>query len=331
MRRRAFVSARGGAAAAAMLRPLAAHAQQDNRVRRIGLFMNVPEGHPDGPHYIAALYKALDEYGWTEGRNVRFDFRWGVDAEHVRSNAAELVALSPDAIVAASPPAVSALQSVTRNVPIVFVAVTDPVALGLVESLAHPGRNVTGFSTAEVGLSAKWLQVLKEIAPTLRRVAVLHNPANAGGEPQFAAIQAAVPALGVDLSAIDVRDKSAIEPAIAAFASAPNGGLVVLRITENVVLREQLIAWAAQYRLPAIYPLQVFAKSGGLASYGPDIVEEYRQAAGYVDRILRGERAADLPVQVSSKFVLTLNLKTARSLGLQIPQTLLATADEVIE
>ena len=331
MRRRAFVSALGGAAAAAMLRPLAAHAQQDNRVRRIGLFMNVPEGHPDGPHYIAALYKALDEYGWTEGRNVRFDFRWGIDAEHARSNAAELVALSPDAIVAASPPAVSALQSVTRNVPIVFVAVTDPVALGLVESLAHPGRNVTGFSTAEAGLSAKWLQELKEITPALSRVAVLHNPANAGGEPQFAAIQAAAPALGIGLSVIDVRDKSTIEPAIAAFAIAPNGGLVVLRITENIALRDSLIAWAAQYRLPAIYPLRIFARNGGLASYGPDIVEEYRQAAGYVDRILRGERAADLPVQVASKFELTLNLKTARSLGLQIPQTLLATADEVIE
>ena len=328
MKRRAFVFLIGGAA---FTWPLSVRAQQDDRVHRIGVFMNVPEGHPDGPHYIAALYKALDEYGWTEGRNVRFDFRWGIDAEHVRNNAEELVALAPEVIVAASPPAVVALQSVTRTIPIVFVAVTDPVALGLVESLAHPGRNATGFSTAEAGLSAKWLQELKEIAPALTRVAVLHNPANVGAEPQFAAIQAVAPALGIDLSAIDVRDKSAIEPAIASFASALNGGLVVLRITENIALRDSLIAWAVRYQLPAIYPLRVFATSGGLASYGPDIVEEYRQAAGYVDRILRGERPANLPVQVASKFELTLNLKTARSLGLQISQTLLATADEVIE
>ena len=328
MRRRDFIALAGGLTAAW---PLAARAQQDNRVRHIGVFMNLPEGDPDGTHWIAALLKSLDEFGWTEGRNIRLDFRWGIDAAHVQKNAEELVALNPDVIVAASVPAVRALQQTTRTVPIIFVAVTDPVALGLVESLARPGGNATGFSPAELGLSAKWLQVLKEMVPALTRVAVFHNPVNLGGIPQFSAIQAAAPSLGVALSIIDVRDKSAIEPAVAAFASPPNGGLLTLRISENVALRDLLVALAAKYRLPAIYPLRVFATGGGLASYGPDVAEEYRQAGGYVDRILRGEKPANLPVQVASKYQLVINLKTAKSLGLAVPQTLLATADEVLE
>jgi putative ABC transport system substrate-binding protein len=328
VRRRDFIALAGGLT---ITWPLAARAQQDNRVRHIGVFMNLREGDPDGARWIAALLKALDEFDWTEGRNIRLDFRWGVDAEHVRKNAEELVALNPDVIVAASAPAVLALQQVTRKVPIIFVAVTDPVALGLVESLARPGGNTTGFSPAELGLGAKWLQVLKEMAPAVTRVGVFHNPANSGSVSQFAIIQVAAPSLGLALSVIDTADKSTIEQAVAAFASSPNGGLLTLRIGETISLRDSLVALAAQFRLPAIYPLRTFATAGGLASYGPDVAEEYRQAAGYVDRILRGEKPANLPVQVASKYQLVINLKTAKSLGLALPQTLLATADEVLE
>jgi len=327
VKRRDFIALAGGVAAW----PLAARAQHDNRMRRIGVFMNLPEGDPDGSRWIAALLKSLDEFGWTEGRNIRLDFRWGIDAAHVQKNAEELVALNPDVIVAASVPAVRALRQVTRTVPIIFVAVTDPVTVGLVESLAHPGGNATGFSPAELGLGAKWLQVLKDMAPAVTRVGVFHNPANAGSVSQFAILLAAAPALGLELGGIDTADKPAIEPAVAAFASSPNGGLVALRIGENISQRDSLIAAAAQFRLPAVYPLRVFATDGGLASYGPDVAEQYRQAAGYVDRVLRGEKPADLPVQVASKYQLVVNLKTAKSLGLAIPQTLLATADEVLE
>jgi putative ABC transport system substrate-binding protein len=327
VRRRDFIALAGGAAAW----PLAARAQQDNRVRHIGVFMNLPEGDPDATRWIAALLKSLDEFGWTEGRNIRLDFRWGVDAEHVRKNAEELIALNPDVIVAASAPAVLALQQATRKVPIIFVAVTDPVALGLVESLARPGGNATGFSPGELGLGAKWLQVLKEMAPALTRVGVLHSPTNSGSVSQFAIVQAAAPSLGLELSVIDTADKATIEQAVAAFARSPNGGLLALRIVENVSLRDSLIALAAQYRLPAIYPLRTFATAGGLASYGPDVAEEYRQAGGYVDRVLRGEKPANLPVQVASKYQLVINLKTAKSLNLALPQTLQATADEVLE
>jgi putative ABC transport system substrate-binding protein len=327
VRRRDFIALAGGLTAW----PLAARAQQDNRVRHIGVFMNLPEGDPDGTRWIAALLKSLDEFGWTEGRNIRPDFRWGVDAEHVHKNAEELVALNPDVIVAASAPAVLALQQATRKVPIIFVAVTDPVALGLVESLARPGGNTTGFSPAELGLGAKWLQVLNEMAPAVTRVGVFHNPANSGSVSQFAIVQAAAPSLGLEISVIDTADRSAIEQTVATFASSPNGGLLALRIGENISLRDSLVALAAQFRLPAIYPLRTFATAGGLASYGPDVAEEYRQAAGYVDRVLRGEKPANLPVQVASKYQLVINLKTAKSLGLAIPQTLLATADEVLE
>ena len=327
MRRRDFIALAGGVAAW----PLAARAQHDNRVRHIGVFMNLPEGDPDGSRWIAALLKSLDEFGWTDGRNIRLDFRWGIDAAHVQKNAEELVALNPDVIVAASVPAVRALRQATRTVPIIFVAVTDPVTVGLVESLAHPGGNATGFSPAELGLGAKWLQVLKDMAPALARVGVFHNPANAGSVSQFAILQAAAAALGLALSVIDTADKPAIEPGVAAFASSPNGGLVALRIGENISQRDSLVAAAAQFRLPAVYPLRVFATDGGLASYGPDVAEQYRQAAGYVDRVLRGEKPADLPVQVASKYQLVINLKTAKSLNLAIPQTLLATADEVLE
>jgi len=327
MRRRHFIALACGLAAW----PLSARAQQDNRVRHIGVFMNLPEGDPDATRWIAALLKSLDEFGWTEGRNIRLDFRWGVEAEHLQKHAEELVALNPEVIVAASAPAVLALQQVTRKVPIIFVAVTDPVTLGLVESLARPGGNTTGFSPAEIGLGAKWLQVLKEMAPVLTRVGVFHSSANSGSVSQFAVVQAAASSLGLDIGVIETADKSTIEQAVAAFASSPNGGLLALRIGENISLRDSLIALAAQFRLPAIYPLRTFATGGGLASYGPDVAEEYRQAAGYVDRVLRGEKPANLPVQVASKYQLVINLKTAKSLNLAIPQTLLATADEVLE
>ena len=327
MRRRDFIALAGGLTAW----PLAARAQQDNRVRHIGVFMNLPEGDPDGTRWIAALLKSLDEFGWSEGGNIRLDFRWGIDAAHVQKNAEELVALNPDVIVAASVPAVRALQQATRTIPIIFVAVTDPVTVGLVESLARPGGNITGFSPAELSLGAKWLQVLKEMVSALTRVGVFHNPANSGSVSQFAIIQAAAPSLGLALSVIDTADKSTIEQAVAAFASSPNGGLIALRIGENISLRDLLVALAARFRLPAIYPLRTFATGGGLASYGPDVAEEYRQAGGYVDRVLRGEKPANLPVQVASKYQLVINLKTAKSLGLALPQTLLATADEVLE
>ena len=327
MRRRDFIALASGLAAW----PFTARAQQDNRVRHIGVYMNLPEGDPDATRWIAALLKSLDEFGWTEGRNIRLDFRWGGDAEHVRKNAEELVALNPEVIVAASAPAVLALQQATRKVPIIFVAVTDPVALGLVESLARPGGNATGFSPAELGLGAKWLQVLKEMAPALTRVGVFHSPTNSGSVSQFAIVQAAAPSLGLELSVVDTADKATIEPAVAAFARSPNGGLLALRIGENISLRDSLIALAAQYRLPAIYPLRTFATAGGLASYGPDVAEEYRQAGGYVDRVLRGEKPANLPVQVASKYQLVINLRTAKTLNLALPQTLQVTADEVLE
>ena len=243
MRRRDFIALTGGL----MAWPLAARAQQDNRVRHIGVFVNLPEGDPDATRWIAALLKSLDEFGWTEGRNIRLDFRWGVDAEHVRKNAEELVALNPDVIVAASAPAVLALQQATHKVPIIFVAVTDPVALGLVESLARPGGNATGFSPAELGLGAKWLQVLKEMAPALTRVGVFHSPTNSGSVSQFAIVEAAAPSLGLELSVIDTADKSAIEPAVAAFARSPNGGLFALRIGENISLRNSLVAWRPSF------------------------------------------------------------------------------------
>ena len=326
MRRRDFIALAGGLTAW----PLAARAQQDNRVRHIGVFMNLSEGDPDGTRWIAALLKSLDEFGWTEGRNIRLDFRWGIDAEHIHKNAEELVALNPDVIVAASAPAVLALQQMTRKVPIIFVAVTDPVALGLVESLARPGGNATGFSPAELGLGAKWLQVLKEMVPALTRVGVFHNPTNPGSASQFAIVQAAAASLGVALSIIDVEtsprsSRQSLPSQVRRMAGWWRCGY------GEMSLHDSLVAFAAKYRLPAIYPLRVFATSGGLASYGPDITEEYREAAGYVDRVLRGEKPANLPVQVASKFQLVLNLKTAKSLGLALPQTLHATADEVLE
>jgi putative ABC transport system substrate-binding protein len=326
--RRKFIAALCGTALAW---PLAAHAQQAERVRRIGVLMNLADGDPEGRRRIEAFTKAMNELGWSEGKNLHIDYRRGVGTESVRKNAMELVALTPDLLFANAPPSVLALQQLTHAVPIIFVAVTDPVALGVVQSLARPGGNATGFSPAELGMSAKWLELLKEISPGLKRVAVFQDPTNPGGTSQFSTIQAAAHSLGVELSTIDVRDKDAIQLDVGAFANSPNGGLIVLRTSEDIAARDQIIAAAARYRLPAVYPLRFCATGGGLASYGPDIVEEYRQAAGYVDRILKGDKPADLPVQSATKFELVINLKTAKLLDLGIPQTLLATADEVIE
>jgi putative ABC transport system substrate-binding protein len=276
--------------------------------------------------------QGLQERGWTVGRNVGVDIRWGAgDPERYRAYAAELVALNPDVILAPTTTPVRALLQVTRSVPIVFAAATDPVGGGLVASLAHPGGNVTGFLARELGFSAKWLELLKEVAPRLVRVAVLRDSTTTGGVGQFAAIQTAAPTLGVELTPIDLRDANEIENAVAAFARQPNGGLIMEAAARADLHRKLIIALAAQHQLPAIYPLRLHAGEGGLMSYGPNQFDLYRRAAGYVDRILRGEKPADLPVQAPTKYELVINLKTAKALGLEVPPTLLARADEVIE
>ncbi len=328
MRRREFIILVGGAAIGA---PLTARAQNAAATRRIGVLMNLPDGDPEAKRRIDAFLKPLSELGWSVGKNIRIDYRYGVDPQIVGKSAAELVALAPDLILANAPPAVLAVQQATHTIPVIFAAVTDPVALGIVQSLARPGGNVTGFSPAELGLSAKWLELLKEIAPGVKRVAVFRAASNPGSETQIAVIETAARSLGVEISLIDVNDSAAMERDVAAFARSADGGLIAIRTSENVAARGEIIALAARYRLPAVYPLRFFATGGGLVSYGPDIVEEYREAAGYADRILKGAKPADLPEQSSTKFELVINLKTAKQLGLTMPPTLLATADEVIE
>jgi putative tryptophan/tyrosine transport system substrate-binding protein len=263
---------------------------------------------------------------------VRIDYRWAAgDPGRLRSHAAELVALAPDVILANANPSVEVLQQTARAMPIVFVAVTDPVGTGVVASLARPGGNATGFTSAEFSMSAKWLELLKEVAPGVTRAAVLQDPGNPGSIPQFAAIQSVAPSLGVDLSTIFLRDAGEIEGAVAAFARAPNGGLIATRTSGAIGHRNLIITQAAKLRLPAVYPLRLFVTAGGLASYGPDIVDQCRRAASYVDRILKGAKPADLPVQAPTKYELTINLKTAKALGLTVPDSVLARADEVIE
>jgi putative ABC transport system substrate-binding protein len=326
MKRREFITLLGGAAA---WPPLAAHAEQPERMRRIGVLMNLAADDPQGQARIAAFVQGLAQLGWTEGRNVRIDYRWGPgDAERYRRYAAELVRLAPDIILASASPTVAAFQQTNRTVPIVFASVIDPVGAGFVASLARPGGNSTGFITFEYALAAKWLELLKEIAPGVTRAAVLRDPATAAGIGQFAAIQGAA-SLGVELSPIAVHDAGEIERTVAAFARGSNGGLIVVAGASGH--RELIIMLAARHRLPAVYPFRFDATNGGLISYGPDIVDQYRRAAAYVDRILKGEKPADLPVQAPTKYELVLNLKTAKALGLEVPPTLLARADEVIE
>jgi ABC-type uncharacterized transport system substrate-binding protein len=328
MERRAFIALLGGAAAW----PLAARAQQSDRVRRIGVLMNLAADDPEGQARLAAFLQRLQELGWIDGRNVRIDTRWTAgNNDRFRTYAAELVALAPDVILAATTPGVTALQQATRTVPIVFVSVIDPVSAGFVSNLARPGGNTTGFALSEYGTSAKWLELLKQIAPGVTRVAVVRDPALVSGTGQLAAIQAVAPSFGVELSPVDARDPGEIERAIAAFARSANGGLIVTASTAAFTERKLIIAQAAAHRLPAVYPYRFIAADGGLMSYGPESIDPYRRAATYVHRILKGEKPGDLPVQAPVKYELVINLKTAKALGLTVPPSLLARADEVIE
>jgi putative ABC transport system substrate-binding protein len=301
-------------------------------MRLIGVLMNVAPGDPEGQPALTAFQQALQQLGWSEGRNVRFDIRWGEnDVERDRKYAAELVALTPDVILASGTLSVLALQRLTHTLPIVFVRVSDPVGAGVVDALSRPGGNVTGFMNFEYTLSGKWLELLKQTVPRLTHAAVLRDATNPAGVAQFGAIQATAQSLGVDVSPINVRDAGEIERAIAAFARSTNGGLIVTPSAGVSVHHALIVALAARYKLPAVYSEQFNVAGGGLISYGPDTIDQYRRAAGYVDRILKGEKAADLPVQAPNKFQLVINLKTAKALELSIPQSLLATADEVIE
>jgi putative tryptophan/tyrosine transport system substrate-binding protein len=328
VRRREFITLLGGAAAW----PLVARAQQTDRVRRIGVLMNLAADDPESQRRMTAFVQGLQQLGWTDGRNVRIETRWGAaDVDRFRSYAAELVALAPDVILASGHPSVVALQQATRTVPIVFLQVVDPVGAGFVASLARPGGNATGFTVFEYSISGKWLELLKEVAPSVTRAAIIRDAAITAGTGQFAAIQAVAPSLGIEVSPIGVRDAGEIERAIGAFAHSSNGGLIVTGSALAAVHRDLIVTLAARHKLPAVYSFRYFATVGGLISYGPDSMDPYRRAAGYVDRILKGERPADLPVQAPTKFELVINLKTAKALGLEVPATLLARADEVIE
>jgi putative tryptophan/tyrosine transport system substrate-binding protein len=327
-KRREFITLLGGATVAW---PHAARAQQPGGMRRIGVLTNLGADDPVAQARIAAFLQALAQLGWTDGRNVRIDYRWGAsDADRSRRYAAELVTLAPDVMLASASPAVASLQLATRIVSIVFVNVVDPMGAGFVASLARPG-NTTGFTLFEYGISGKWLEMLKQIAPRTTRTAVLRDPAIASGIGQFAVIQAVAPSFGVELSPIDPRDANEIERNITTFARGSNGSLIVTLATDTIVHRELIITLAARHRLPAIYSYRFFVSGGGLMSYGPDPIDQYRRGASYVDRILKGEKPADLPVQAPTKYELAINLKTAKALGLDIPTSVLARADEVIE
>ena len=328
MRRREFITLLGGAASW----PLAARAQQGEKMRRIGLLANIAADDPEAQARLTAFVQELGQLGWIAGRNVKIDSRWGAaDDERIRRYVAELVALAPDVLVANSSQVVAALIKATRTVPIVFASIPDPVGAGFVNSLARPGGNATGFLLYEYGMSGKWLELLKQIAPQTTRVGVIRDPTVAAAAGYFGIIQAAAPSFGVEVSPINVRDAGDIEHAVMAFARPPNGGLIVTGFPLMVVHRDLIVALAARHRLPAVYTVRFFVTGGGLISYGPDRVDQFRRAAGYVDRILKGERPADLPVQAPTKVELVINLKTASALGLDVPPMLLARADEVIE
>jgi ABC-type uncharacterized transport system substrate-binding protein len=329
MKRREFIALVGGRA---VTWPLAARAQQlPDRMRSIGALAGI-ENDAEGQARLAAFLQALRQLGWTDGRNVRIDSRWGGgDADNIRKQAVELAALAPDVILAAGGAAVGPLLQATRTVPIVFVIVPDPVGAGFVDSLARPGGNATGFINFEYSISAKWLELLKQIAPGVTRVAVLRDPAISTGIGQFGAVQSVAPSLGVEVSPVNVRDTSEMERALSAFARTSNGGLIVTGSALAVVHRDLIITLAARHKLPAVYYERNFVAGGGLISYGPDYLDQFRRAAGYVDRILKGEKPADLPVQAPTVYKLVINIKTAKTLGITLPPTLLATADEVIE
>jgi putative tryptophan/tyrosine transport system substrate-binding protein len=330
MRRREFITLLGGGAVVAS--PLTARALQPDKMRRIGVLRAATAGDPDVQMNIAAFAQTLEQLGWSDGRNVRIDYRLsGADADKTRTDAAELVSLGPDVIFASGTSAVEALAWATRTVPIVFALVVDPVGSGFVDSLSRPGSNITGLMLFEYDLSAKWLELLKQIAPNVTHAAVLRDPAITAGIGQFAVIQSVARSVGVEVSPVNVRDKSEIERAVTAFAGTSNGGLILTASALSVFHRELIISLAARHRLPAVYYRRVFVADGGLISYGADITDQYRRAAGYVGRILKGEKPADLPVQAPTKYELVINLKTAKALGLELPTSLLARADEVIE
>jgi ABC-type uncharacterized transport system substrate-binding protein len=329
MKRRTFIALLGGAAAAW---PLAARTQQRERMRRIGVLMNLAANDAEGQARLAAFLQGLQEAGWAVGRNVRIDLRWGGgDAESFRKQAADLVVLSPDVIFASGIPAATPLLQATRTVPIVFAQVVDPVGAGLVASLARPGGNATGFTSPEYGFAGKWVELIKEIAPGVTRIAVLRDATSSSGIGYLGAVRLATSSFGMELTPVGITDAGEIERGVTAFAGASNGALIVTGNTLTMVHRELIITLAARHRLPAVYALPLFANAGGLISYGPDSIDPYRRAAGYVDRILKGEKPADLPVQQPTKFELIINLKTAKALGLTVPDSLLARADEVIE
>jgi putative ABC transport system substrate-binding protein len=328
MRRRQFITLLGGTAVAW---PLGARAQQPERMRRIGVLMSTAKDG-QGQDRIAAFVRGLQQLGWTDGRNVQIEQRWASgDAERIRRYAVELVALAPDVILATGTPTMVPLQQTTRTVPIVFVVVVDPVGAGFVDSLARPGGNATGFTFFEYGMGVKWVELLKEIAPRVTRAAVLRDPAIPSGTGQFGAIQAVAPSFGVELTPVNVHDAPEIERGITAFARGSNDGLIVTGSALAFVNRDLIVRLAARHKLPAVYWDRTPVTGGGLISYGADLVDQYRQAASYVDRILKGEKPADLPVQTPTKYELVINLKTAKALGLEVPPTLLARADEVIE
>jgi putative ABC transport system substrate-binding protein len=329
MKRREFITLLGGAAAAW---PVAARAQQASAMRRVGVLIGAAADDSIGQARIAAFQGGLQQLGWTRDRNVRFDMRWAsVDAENYRKYAAELVALEPDVILASSGAVVGPLRRATRTIPIVFTETSDPVGAGFVESLSRPGGNITGFLSFEYGMGGKWLELLKQIAPHITRTAVLRDAAIPSGTGQWGAIQSVAPSMGVELRAVDVHDPDEIERTITAFARASNGGMIVTASALTLHYRNLLIALAARHKLPTVYFLRGCVTAGGLASYGADTLDLHRRAASYVDRVLKGEKPADLRVQAPTKYELVINLNTAKVMGLEVPPTLLARADEVIE
>src|SRR5215510_10840052 len=327
MRRRDFIKMIGGGAAAW---PLVARAQQAERMRRVGVLMPFAKDNPDGQARVAAFLRELQQLGWTEGGNIQIEYRW--DTGDLRKAATELVTLSPDVILANGAAAVEPLLQASRSVPIVFAIVPDPVGSGFVDSLAQPGGNATGFLMFEFSLSGKWVELLKQIAPNVTRVAVLRDPALSVGIAQFSVIQSVASSFGVEVNPVSlVRDAGEIERAVATFARASNGGLIVTTSPLTVAHRDLIVRLAAQHKLPAVYFNRLFVTDGGLISYGPDFAYQFRRAAGYVDRILKGEKPANLPVQAPTKYELVINLKTAKALGLTVPSSLLSRADEIIE
>jgi putative tryptophan/tyrosine transport system substrate-binding protein len=331
MRRREVIALFGGVAAA-LLRPFDARAQQPERMRRIGVLIGIAPDDPVAQTRYAAFLQGLQQLGWIDGRNLRIETRWAAgNAADTRKYAAELVALAPDVIVSIGSANVGSLLQATSTVPIVFAIVIDPVGAGIVESLSRPGGNATGFMQFDYGLCGKWLELLKQIAPGVTRVAVLRDPAIAAGIGQFAVIESVAQSVGVEVSPVNVSDAGEMERGVTAFARSNNGGLIVTASAQAVVHHDLIITLAARHNLPAVYSERTFAAAGGLISYGPNFIDQYRQAAGYADRILKGEKPGDLPVQAPTKYELVINLKTAKALSLTIPPSVLARADEVIE